>query len=298
VSEAAYPLGLRLAGRRVVVAGGGAAAQRQVSALLAAGARVTVVAAVVTDTLADLADRCAVTVVRRGLVPADLTDAWLVVACTDDAVADAGVVAVAESRGVWCGAGDARGSAVLAPGPAPTRPAAKVLVLGGARSGKSAAAEAMLACRPAVEYVATGPAVGDDREWADRVGRHRARRPPQWRTTETRELGALLAARDDTPVLVDCLSLWLAGEMDECGLWDGRAGADQELAERLDDLVTAWRGSQRSVVAVSSEVGSGVVPPSASGRRFRDELGSLNARVAAAADEVWLCVAGVARRLR
>jgi adenosylcobinamide kinase/adenosylcobinamide-phosphate guanylyltransferase len=298
VPEAAYQLGLRLAGRRVVVAGGGAAAQRQVSALLAAGARVTVVAAAVTATLEDLADRCAVTVVRRGLEPADLRDAWLAVACTDDAVTDAGVVAMAESRGVWCAAADARGSAVPAPGPVPARPVAKVLVLGGARSGKSAAAEGMLAGRPEVEYVATGPAVGDDREWADRVRLHRARRPPQWRTTETRELGALLAARDDTPVLVDCLSLWLAGEMDACGLWDGRAGADQALAERLDDLVTAWRASLRPVVAVSSEVGSGVVPSSASGRRFRDELGSLNARIAAGADEVWLCVAGVARRLR
>jgi adenosylcobinamide kinase/adenosylcobinamide-phosphate guanylyltransferase len=97
---------------------------------------------------------------------------------------------------------------------------------------------------------------------------------------------------------VDCLSTWLAGVMDECGLWTGAAGADKELAARLDGLLDAWRSTRRVVVAVSNEVGSGVVPATASGVRFRDELGRLNARVAADCEQVWVCTAGIARRLR
>jgi adenosylcobinamide kinase/adenosylcobinamide-phosphate guanylyltransferase len=100
------------------------------------------------------------------------------------------------------------------------------------------------------------------------------------------------------PVLVDCLSTWLAGVMDLCGMWAGQSGADQALAHRTQALAEAWRATRRHVVAVSNEVGSGVVPATVSGRRFRDELGSLNARIAAECDEVWLCTAGIARRLR
>ena len=70
------------------------------------------------------------------------------------------------------------------------------------------------------------------------------------------------------------------------------------MADHVDRLLGAWRQTRRHVVAVSNEIGSGVVPETASGRRFRDELGRLNARVAAASDEVWLCTAGIARRLR
>jgi adenosylcobinamide kinase/adenosylcobinamide-phosphate guanylyltransferase len=99
-------------------------------------------------------------------------------------------------------------------------------------------------------------------------------------------------------VLVDCLSTWLAGVMDECGLWAGEASADKELATRVDGLMHAWRSTSRVVVAVSNEVGSGVVPATASGIRFRDELGRLNARVAGDCEQAWLCTAGIARRLR
>jgi adenosylcobinamide kinase/adenosylcobinamide-phosphate guanylyltransferase len=100
------------------------------------------------------------------------------------------------------------------------------------------------------------------------------------------------------PVLVDCLSTWLAGVMDECGLWAGKASADKELAARVDGLLHAWHSTSRVVVAVSNEVGSGVVPATAAGGRFRDELGRLNASVAADCEQVWLCTAGIARRLR
>jgi adenosylcobinamide kinase / adenosylcobinamide-phosphate guanylyltransferase len=174
----------------------------------------------------------------------------------------------------------------------------RALVLGGARSGKSSYAEGLLARERSVEYVACGllPS-GEDAEWADRVALHRTRRPASWTTTETVDLVAVLG-RTGPPVLVDCLTTWLARVMDDCGVWAGEAGADEQLATAVDDVVDAWTGTRRPVVAVSNEVGSGVVPATPSGRRFRDELGVLNARVAAASERVWLVTAGLPQRLR
>jgi adenosylcobinamide kinase / adenosylcobinamide-phosphate guanylyltransferase len=175
----------------------------------------------------------------------------------------------------------------------------RVLVLGGARSGKSFTAERMLARRDRVEYVACGPLPSPgDPEWAEKVRVHQERRAEHWITMETLDLESVLAAGLGAPVLVDCLSTWLAGVMDECGVWAGVPDADKNLAERVDGLVDAWRATRRQVVAVSNEVGSGVIPATASGIRFRDELGVLNARVAAECEQVWLCVAGIAQRLR
>ncbi len=175
-----------------------------------------------------------------------------------------------------------------------------MLVLGGARSGKSVTAERMLGDRERVDYVACGMAADEDADpaWAERVRLHRERRPAGWTTVETLDLAGVLSSGDENPVLVDCLSTWLAGVMDECGLWGGAAGADKALADRVDGLLEAWRSSRRLVVAVSNEVGSGVVPGTASGGRYRDELGRLNARVAAECEQVWLCTAGIPRRLR
>ncbi len=199
----------------------------------------------------------------------------------------------------------------------------RVLVLGGARSGKSVTAERLLAGHARVDYIATGQVPApEDAEWSARVHAHQRRRPAGWRTIETldveRELAAAgtaapaagtaspaagtasQAAGTASPaaVLIDCLSTWLAGVLDECGVWAGRPDADHALAHRIAGLVAAWRTTGRQVVAVSNEVGSGVVPGTISGRRFRDELGCLNARIAAECDEVWLCTAGIARRLR
>jgi adenosylcobinamide kinase / adenosylcobinamide-phosphate guanylyltransferase len=175
----------------------------------------------------------------------------------------------------------------------------RVLILGGARSGKSFTAERMLARRDRVEYVACGPLPSPgDPEWAEKVRVHQERRAEHWITMETLDLESVLAAGLGAPVLVDCLSTWLAGVMDECGLWTGASDADKNLSERTDGLVDAWRATRRQVVAVSNEVGSGVIPATASGIRFRDELGVLNARIAAECEQVWLCVAGIAQRLR
>jgi adenosylcobinamide kinase / adenosylcobinamide-phosphate guanylyltransferase len=174
----------------------------------------------------------------------------------------------------------------------------RTLVLGGARSGKSSFAEQLLARRGDVDYVACGLVPdGSDPEWTDRVALHRTRRPASWRTIETVDLPTVLGHRGP-PVLLDCLTTWLARVMDDCGVWSEAPDADARLAEEIDALLDAWRTTRRRVVAVSNEVGSGVVPATASGRRFRDELGVLNTRVAAASSPVWLVTAGIPQRLR
>ncbi|MFH9422804.1 bifunctional adenosylcobinamide kinase/adenosylcobinamide-phosphate guanylyltransferase [Streptomyces sp. NPDC017529] len=186
----------------------------------------------------------------------------------------------------------------------------RTLILGGARSGKSAEAERRLAAFPDVLYVATGGTRDGDAEWAARVSLHRERRPASWRTTETCDLLPLLEGGDRTedrpsgdgsPLLIDCLALWLTHAMDEVGAWDDgkwAASGERELRARVDELVAAVRGTRRPVVAVSNEVGSGVVPATASGRRFRDELGRLNAVFGAECEHVLLVVAGQALALR
>lgn len=179
----------------------------------------------------------------------------------------------------------------------------RVLVLGGARSGKSVTAERMLAGLRRVDYIATGSIPdGADPAWAARVNAHRRRRPAHWTTLETRNLEPILKPaipeRSVPPVLVDCFSTWLAGIMDELGVWEGRDGADTELSARVDGLLEAWRSTRRHVVGVSNEVGAGVVPATVSGIRYRDELGVLNARLAAESDQVWYCVAGIPRRIK
>ena len=176
----------------------------------------------------------------------------------------------------------------------------RVLVLGGARSGKSEQAELRLAGEPDVTYVATGPVgrggSGDgrgpgDREWAARVAAHRARRPAWWRTAETTDLAGVLAGARGA-LLIDGIGTWLAAAMDECGAWDGSADSAGQLAARIAGLVGAWRQTGAYVVAVSDEAGLGVVPGTPAGRLFRDELGRLNQMLAAESEEAELVVAG------
>ncbi|MFF1446995.1 bifunctional adenosylcobinamide kinase/adenosylcobinamide-phosphate guanylyltransferase [Streptomyces sp. NPDC058274] len=176
----------------------------------------------------------------------------------------------------------------------------RTLVLGGARSGKSVEAERRLEAFPAVLYVATGGTRDGDSEWASRVHTHRERRPGSWRTTETCDLVPLLAA-DGPPLLIDCLSLWLTDAMDAVDAWDDAewaSGGERALRKRVAELTGAVRATRRTLVAVSNEVGSGIVPATASGRRYRDELGRLNAAFAAECEHVLLVVAGQALPLR
>ena len=179
----------------------------------------------------------------------------------------------------------------------------RTLVLGGARSGKSREAELRLAGEPDVTYLAAGPWPDDawtgadgqpDAEWTERVAAHQARRPPWWRTVESLDLAGALR-RLDGAVLIDGIGTWLAAVMDQAGAWDpgprGEKAADR-LAGQVDDLVTAWRETRATVVAVSDQVGSGLVPDTPAGRQFRDQLGWLNQRLAAESEQAVLVVAG------
>ena len=172
----------------------------------------------------------------------------------------------------------------------------RVLVLGGSRSGKSAHAESLVADLDDVIYLATSQGDPTDEEWAARIGAHRARRPAGWTTLETTAPSDLL--RRGT-VLVDSITTWVAALMDQTGVWDeADPAAPGRLARRCDALVDNWVMTPAHVVAVSDEVGLGVVPETRSGRLFRDTLGAVNQRLAATADEVWFVVAGLPQRLR
>ena len=157
------------------------------------------------------------------------------------------------------------------------------LILGGARSGKSRYAEGLITALPGPWiYVATAEA--RDREMAERIAAHRARRGTGWTTIEApRDLAGALAAHGKTPVLVDCLTLWLSNVL----LAD--ADVDAEIAQLEGSLAHV----AAPIVLVANEVGFGIVPDNALGRRFRDLQGLLNQRIAARADRVILVVAGL-----
>lgn len=161
------------------------------------------------------------------------------------------------------------------------------LILGGARSGKSHRAEALItALPPPWTYIATAEAF--DAEMEARIAEHRARRDGTWITLDAPSdlPGALARARP--PVLVDCLTLWLSNLM----LAEGDIGA---ATEALEASLHARGGP---VVLVSNEVGQGIVPATPLGRRFRDAQGVLNQRMAALADRVELVVAGIPLRVK
>jgi adenosylcobinamide kinase/adenosylcobinamide-phosphate guanylyltransferase len=156
---------------------------------------------------------------------------------------------------------------------------AVTFVLGGARSGKSAQAEALLMAQPAPwRYIATGQAFDD--EMRARIAEHRARRDERWRTVDAPlDLAAALDAPE--PALVDCLTLWLSNLL---------------LADRRPDwpaLLAALDARRAPTVIVSNEVGLGIVPDNALARAFRDEAGRLHQLVAARADRVLFMVAGL-----
>ena len=189
------------------------------------------------------------------------------------------------------------------PGRGPVRPH-RTLIVGGARSGKSTEAELRLSGEPRVTYLAAGPWQswadadgGPDTEWADRVARHRACRPSWWLTAESLDVAGWLR-RDTGALLIDGIGTWLAGIMDEAALWRDRADSPaspdpaQQVRSRIDDLIGAWRQTSALVVAVTDEVGSGLVPPYPAGRVFRDQLGWLNQQLAAESELTVHVVAG------
>ncbi len=161
------------------------------------------------------------------------------------------------------------------------------LVLGGARSGKSRHAEALLAAAPPPwVYVATAEALDD--EMRARIAVHQARRDASWRTLEAgANLAAAIAEAGDAPVLIDCLTLWLTGLI--LGGHDV-AAAGAALLKALDRAAPT--------VLVANEVGLGIVPENALARRFRDAAGRLNQAVAARADRVIFVAAGLPLTLK
>ncbi len=165
--------------------------------------------------------------------------------------------------------------------------ASSLFVLGGARSGKSRFAIDSRRDAARVSFLATAQA--RDADMAARIARHRAERPAHWRTVEepydlVSRLRACCAEAD--AVVVDCLTLWVSNLM-------LRGDADEWIVKQGEDLAALLSLREVDVTLVSNEVGEGVHPPTAEGRRFRDLLGTVNQRVAAAADRVVLMVAGV-----
>jgi adenosylcobinamide kinase / adenosylcobinamide-phosphate guanylyltransferase len=165
--------------------------------------------------------------------------------------------------------------------------ASSLFVVGGARSGKSRFAVDAHRQHARVTFVATAEA--RDADMAARIARHRAERPAHWRTVEepydvVARLRGCAAAADG--IVVDCLTLWVSNLM-------LRGDADEWVVKQVEELAALLPLGDADVTLVSNEVGEGVHPPTAEGRRFRDLLGSVNQRVAAAADRVVLMVAGI-----
>jgi adenosylcobinamide kinase/adenosylcobinamide-phosphate guanylyltransferase len=179
-------------------------------------------------------------------------------------------------------------------GPVPGRPH-RTLIVGGARSGKSSEAELRLAAEPSVTYLAAGPLADGtaDTEWDERVAAHRAARPAWWRTEESLDVAGALRSFTDA-LLIDGIGTWLAAVMERAGMWADppAAGAAGRLAAAIEELIAAWREASGLVVAVTDQVGEGLVPPYPAGRAFRDQLGWLNQRLAAESDLALQVVAG------
>ena len=167
----------------------------------------------------------------------------------------------------------------------------RTLVLGGVRSGKSRWAEAALAesleADQPVHYLATGQVTDNDPAWQQRVAEHRDRRPPHWSTIETDDVALHLRRSPDTATLVDDIGGWLTATLDRHRAWGGGS-----ISADLDELSTAVAGFRSPLVLVSAEVGLTVVAATASARRFTDEMGALNQRLAILCERVVLVVAG------
>jgi adenosylcobinamide kinase/adenosylcobinamide-phosphate guanylyltransferase len=179
----------------------------------------------------------------------------------------------------------------------------RTLVLGGARSGKSAHAEGLVSESEPVTYLATGRRDPTDPEWSARIAAHISRRPSHWETVEITDAAMLadliaVAGEADPLMLVDDVGTWLTGMLDEVRGWDGRKTALRLADEHIATLIAAMTSTRARVVLVSAEVGLGVVPATPSGRLFRDLLGTLNAGLAQVCDEVLLLVAGIPLQLK
>jgi adenosylcobinamide kinase/adenosylcobinamide-phosphate guanylyltransferase len=178
------------------------------------------------------------------------------------------------------------------------------LILGGARSGKSAHAEQLAAARGGnVLYVATAEAW--DEEMAARIAVHRSQRPAHWTTLEApRQTGQAIARvltahpGPAATVLVDCLTLLASNVILALPDPEAEDAAEAALRAEVDALLAAYVASDSAWIIVSNEVGLGVVPPYPLGRVYRDALGRANQQLATAADEVLFMVAGLPMKVK
>jgi adenosylcobinamide kinase/adenosylcobinamide-phosphate guanylyltransferase len=169
------------------------------------------------------------------------------------------------------------------------------LVLGGVRSGKSRYAQTLAAGVSPVAFIATARQADSDEEMQRKIERHRSDRPQEWRTIEEPlDLASVLAEQGSSYriIVVDCLTLYAAN------LLDAEHGDLLSIEDRLRRFYEALRSAPCSVALVSNEVGSGIVPAFPEGRKYRDLLGEINQRVASAADNVLLMVAGLPLALK
>ena len=162
-------------------------------------------------------------------------------------------------------------------------------MLGGIKSGKSRWAEAAITeslgpVEP-VRYLATGSVTDTDPAWLRRIAQHRDRRPRHWSTVESDDIPTQLG-QSTSPTLVDDVCGWLSATLDRRGWENGSVSAD------VDEMLAAVAAFDSPLVLVSHEVGLTIVAATVSGRRFTDELGALNQRLAALCDRVVLMVAG------
>ncbi len=186
------------------------------------------------------------------------------------------------------------------------------LVLGGVRSGKSAFAESRVALlgRPtgsqSTLYVATGLAIDD--EMRERIQRHQECRPSNWLTLEepsklAEKLAPLLTGPENPAavipgvVIIDSVDVWVANLLMEHQAETNSSTEETVMAE-ADKLLGLVADSSQGFIMVSSEVGLSLVPPEPLGRRFQDRLGTVNQKIAAAATEVFLVVAGLPNRIK
>ena len=171
-----------------------------------------------------------------------------------------------------------------------------LLVLGGARSGKSAYAQRLAQKLGGDDVLFVATAEAWDEDMAQRIARHRQERPAAWQTLETpRHVGQTIVPHlhDTTVVLIDCLTLLVSNTLLHCGASPDPTAAEAAVQEEVAALVQTCQTSAATCIVVSNEVGLGLVPDNPLGRLYRDLLGRANQTLAARAEAVYFMVAGL-----
>ncbi len=169
-----------------------------------------------------------------------------------------------------------------------------VLILGGARSGKSDYARKLAQERGRNNVLFIATAEARDKEMNSRIEKHRTERSNTWSVIESpRQIAPALAGHQPSIALLDCATLWVSNV-----LLAEEQNAERAMMLELDELLAWHQATKTELIVVSNEVGMGVVPDNELGRAYRDLLGAVNRRLAAAADEVYLMVAGLPMQIK